>query len=164
MYAGPAHGKGVSRARCIEVPSKWRIEGFGRSYALKTSLGYVAVGSKDPGTAFPILVGVDPRGKVKWRRGVSDDDGDPVAKETPKLVDAVGGAVVVAYKLEAERWRLAALDEATGATRWRRDLGEETHWAAGMTLSDERVYVLLSSTIAVHDLSTGKELAVLKSR
>jgi hypothetical protein len=163
-YAGTVIGKGKSRARCLDVPSKWRIDGFGRSYALRTERGYVAVGSKDPGTAFPILVGLDPRGKVKWRRGVSDDEGEAVEKETPKLVDVVGGAIVVAYKLQADRWRLAALDEGTGATRWQRDLAEETRWAAGMTVSDQRVYVLLSSTLAVHDLATGKELAVLKSR
>jgi outer membrane protein assembly factor BamB len=162
-YAGTAVNKGNSRARCIDVPNRWRIDGFGNSYAFKTERGYVAVGSKSPGTSFPILVGVDPLGKVKWRRGVSDDDGNAVEKETPKLVDVVGDLIVVAYKLENDRWRLAALDEATGATRWQRDLTEETHWGSAFTVSEKRVYIMLSRTLAVHDLATGNQLAVLKS-
>ncbi len=166
-YGTDAHRNGLSRARCSDPPRKWKIDGFGRAYALETDSGHVAVGSKDPGTAFPIIVGLDQRGAVRWRRGLADENtpgGGAVAKETPKLVNVAGGSIVVVYKLESDRWRLAALDEATGATRWQRDLAEETHWAAGLTVSDSRVYVLLSSSLAVHDLATGKELAVVNSR
>lgn len=166
-YGSDAHRNGLSRARCSDPPRKWKIDGFGRAYALRTASGHVAVGSKDPGTAFPIIVGLDERGAVRWRRGLADDDapgGGAVAKETPKLVDVAGGTIVAAFKLESDRWRLAALDEATGATRWQRDLAEETHWASGLTVSDTRIYLLLSSSLIIHDLATGKELAVLNSR
>ena len=165
-HGSPAHRLGHSRARCTDLPRKWRIDGFGNAYALKSENGHVAVGSKSPGTAFPIIVGVDERGKVRWRRGLADGDrhADSVVKETPALVDIARGAVVIAHKKPADRWRLMALEEATGTILWRHDLAEESHWGQGMTLSDDRVYLLISPSILVHDLATGKQLAVLKSR
>lgn len=86
-------------------------------FIVKEGAGWVLVGSKSPGTRFP-MVGFVSGGKLAWTAVVPE--GNPLEARTggPNRVAVSGGLVVVPYGVEAREARVAAFTLESGRRAW----------------------------------------------
>ena len=138
------------------------------SYALEDGDVGVAFGTPKTEGSRPevynsFLVGFDPKtGKARWEHPLQFDSAK--LHSQPQLhTELAQGRVFGFYQLENGSWELGARDGMTGEVTWRREPPRALHGTnfASMTISPQRLYLVLNWRVEVFDQSSGESLGVI---
>jgi hypothetical protein len=163
-----------ARAECLprELRERLKVPGMSISYALREGDHVVAMGNKEKGTPISMIAGVEPpRGrKAKsagplWVRTVNPDGLATSTTSPPRVADIADGVLFVTYSASdtKRRTRIAAIDVATGKTRW--DVLVPRSESASppdlMVITSSRLYLPHWTWLDVFEVATGKVLATV---
>jgi hypothetical protein len=152
--------RGPPRAGCRGADLSPKVNAFQAVNVIEQADLAVALGKKHPGTAMPVVVGFDPHTKaVRWQQPVVSGDQNSAAElSTTAIMDALeGGRFVTPYELSPKGWHITAFDARSGQRLWDTALqpliGAEN--PEGFSLSENRVYVMRTSSVEVYDAKAG---------
>jgi hypothetical protein len=139
-----------------------KIQGFEPVKQFKTDSTLLVYGKKAPGTATPMLVGLDPQSRaVHWQILLPAVDlatvrDDPFDKA--KNVRTCGGRFVGAYGAGQSAWHVASVDAQAGTRQWDTVLKPifSVDSLNGMECSANRVYIVRMGSVDVIESATGK--------
>lgn len=155
-------GAGVTR----DLP---KIPGFKNSRELDADSAVVLLGEKSPGTATPMIVGLDPNSlAVRWQEPVPSVDLATVRTggfDHGKNAAVHHDRVIVTYGVGEKSWHVAAIDAKSGARQWDVVLRPifAVDWLQGVTCTDTRVYIVRMQTVDVLDATSGKAVGTIGS-
>jgi hypothetical protein len=163
-----------ARAECVprELRDRLKVPGMNISYALREGDRVIALGTKEKGTPISMIAGLEPpRGRKEksadplWVRTVNPDSRASSTTSAPQVADIADGVLFVTYSASGttRTVRLAAIDAATGTTRWdvvvpRSESGSGPDL---MVITSSRVYLPHWTWLDVFDVATGKVLATI---
>jgi outer membrane protein assembly factor BamB len=121
----------------------------------------VTIGRKSPGTATAMAFAAGGKG---WVATIPPDP--DVAAHVPfdgPGADLAGGLLVTAYQLTSRRAHLVAFDAKSGERRWDSEIprSDSGSGPAGITATEQRVYVPHWTWLDIFDLKTGKVLGTV---
>lgn len=119
----------------------------------------IAIGTRSPGTAVPMIAAVDAAGAVRWKAEVPSSDPLTVEASAPEWFAVGSDDVAVLYEREDLRPPvLAGFDAATGARRWEAAVAKGTTIVVrGVSLSGDSVFVSSWGHLQVFDRATGHQ-------
>ncbi|HEX4446443.1 MAG TPA: PQQ-binding-like beta-propeller repeat protein [Polyangiaceae bacterium] len=152
--------RGPPRLECKTAEAAPKVPGFEALNVIEEGDLGVALGTKHPGSALPIVVGFDPKTKtVRWQESLAAGDQAGVAESsTTSLMDAMaGGRFAAPYELTSKGWHFAAFDARSGQRIWDVPLQSQigVDEPEGFSLTPARLYVMRTSTLEVYDAKTG---------
>jgi hypothetical protein len=159
------------RAACTDDigPTGPRIESFHVNRILREGALAVAIGNHSPGSATPMIAGLESgKPEPRWVHGFLDDHPADVAEGTPLLGDLVGGVLYVPWMRTngGDRASVSAFDAASGNRTWETPVTGTTaaDVPRAFTVTDARVYLVAGSKLAVIERAGGKLDGVVDSR
>lgn len=135
-----------------------KVKGFTASNLHVDGEQLVVGGYRDPGTAVPMAIGVDPKSKdVRWKIDVPSIDPLRARERSNQFGDLAGGRYVTVYGEGDKAWHLTAFDADTGARLWDTPLRVifAVDHLGGVVASDTRVYVVRMSSLEIYDAASG---------
>lgn len=160
--ASSTHGAEVKKRDLPKIP------GFESKRELDAESAVVLLGEKSPGTATPMLVGLDPKTlAIRWQEPLPSVDLATVRADSKNGANAAvhHDRVIATYGVGEKSWHVAAIDAKTGARQWDVVLRPifAVDWLQGVTCTDTRVYIVRMQTIDVLDAVTGKAIGTIGS-
>lgn len=154
-------------ARSISASFRWsddadavpKIDGFeAEGVRIDGDLG-VARGHKQPGTAYPMAAGFDPRTlAVRWKQPIAAVDLASVRERDNAVDGLAAGRYFATYGEGQETWHLAAFDAQSGARLWDSKLRGvfAVDWLYSLAATDTKVILQRMSSLEVYDAKTGE--------
>lgn len=146
-----------------------KIPGFESERKLEDASAIVLFGKKSPGTATPMVVGLDKQTyAVRWQMPLPSADLATVRDEAfsgPKNCTLHGDRFVGSYGVGDKSWHVTAIDTTSGARQWDTVLKPifAVDSLGGIVSSDTRVYVVRMESVDVLDAATGKAIGAIGS-
>ena len=159
----PGDGPCVSSRRIKPVSAHVEASYLLEEHEVGVALGIERSEGARPSTYGSYVVGYDPKtSKVRWEHALAFDDGE--LHDDPRIHVAFGqGRVFGFYQQKSGKWVLGARDGLTGAVTWHREPPRSQHGTnfMSMTISRQRLYVVLDWRVEVFDPATGDSLGVI---
>jgi outer membrane protein assembly factor BamB len=145
-------------AECLEPDAAPVVPGFIAQEVLREGTLGVAIGERTGSERhLATAVGFDVRSRrVLWQRVLPHENPKVAREGSPRIADLRNGKLFVLYDAWQARWKLAALDAATGAPLWEKDLPAPAFFTASAT---ELFVPVGAEGIRIFDLRTGLERA-----
>lgn len=143
---------------CLPLEQAPHVEGLSPKWAIGDAHDGVLIGQRQPGTAVPLAAGFEPKTrKVRWSRAIPTVDPLSVREGPPEVVALADGVLYAYYGRTQARARLAAIDVATGETRWEVDVPNSDQGSGPrlITVGAEHVYVPHWAWLDIFDRKTG---------
>jgi outer membrane protein assembly factor BamB len=144
----------ASSARCAQ--DSFTTAGFKAAYVLTDDATRVAIGTRHPGTATPMAVGLDAHLKPTWTLVLPNDPA--IARTGAPLGDLVRGTLFAAYAPGDKGLALVAINAGTGARLWETPIPRsgEGSGPRGITATPTRIYVPHWTWLDVFESDGGK--------
>lgn len=123
----------------------------------------VTLGTLTGGTTGSYLVGHDPKTrKIRWEHALASAD-DELHGQPQLQQQLANGRLYSFYQLKTGKWVLGATDGRTGEAVWSREPPRTLHGAnfVSMTISPQRLYLVLNWRVEVFNPATGESLGVI---
>ena len=144
-----------------------KIPSFEPERQLEADSTLVVFGKKSPGTATPMVVGLDKKTHaVRWQMPLPSVDLATVREEPfsgPKNTAVHGDRFVGTYGVGDKAWHVSAIDAASGTRQWDAVLKPifAVDSLGGVVCSATRVYVVRMESVDVLDAATGKMIGTI---
>jgi hypothetical protein len=138
--------------------AKYQAAGFSQQKVLRDDGLMIVMGTKSPGTAVPIIAGVDPKTKsILWQEPIPPN---PATAQVgmPDSASLTGGRLFTSYaSVEPKQTRLVSFDARTGARGFdvpipRSDSGSDADY---FLVTSTRIYVPHWTWLDIFDARTG---------